>query len=535
MFNFFLTSTEIDVTSFINQILFYFRKIPLLKHLAPGSSYKMRKIKKFFTFISPLVALFIRFGKTIFGFLIAFFVFLGLSYNEIFNTSPETLFLNIMIPFMVLDISNFYIRDKKSKLMIYHEVFDIDPKISAISNMIIREAIDIFGEFLALLIVFLIIKLPAGLAFRIVVIRYFMNLFYNLINIKLFEKKILKVESEVSHALLTTLILFVLIVLIFVFDINVQQILMSNLVLIGSLALGIVSLIYLLKYNKYTQIINKFAENYTQESNKSQRQKNLDKTTELKKEDLEKSKQHISSKLSGYALLNEIFFQRHRRILLKPMLIKGGVLLLFVAVLSIFPYLPFQQLDALRENYSELVEVLPGLLPFACYFVFQQDNITRTMFVNCDQSLMQYGFYTRPKDLLKMFGLRLKKLLKWNGFSLGIFIAYFLILRFFYSATNYEIIILIIQSIALWVFFSVHTLFVYYIFQPFNEDHEAKSPIFHLLNIGVYYICYFSMNNVSTSPLVAPIFIGASLIYNIVALVLVYNLAPKTFKVRTKR
>ena len=43
------------------------------------------------------------------------------------------------------------------------------------------------------------------------------------------------------------------------------------------------------------------------------------------------------------------------------------------------------------------------------------------------------------------------------------------------------------------------------------------------------------MNARLSGPKVAPIFIGASVIYSIIALVLVYKKAPDTFKVRISK
>ena len=91
------------------------------------------------------------------------------------------------------------------------------------------------------------------------------------------------------------------------------------------------------------------------------------------------------------------------------------------------------------------------------------------------------------------------------------------------------------QIASLWVFFSVHTLFIYYIFQPYNDEFELRHPIYQVINGIVYFISYLSMNMRWQGSWVAPVFIAVAVIYSVIALILVYRLAPKTFKVRINK
>ena len=134
-----------------------------------------------------------------------------------------------------------------------------------------------------------------------------------------------------------------------------------------------------------------------------------------------------------------------------------------------------------------------------------------------------------------MFFLRLKKLVFWNSLVLLPGLVFLFLMNKVHGALLEDCLILGVQFLALWVFFSVHTLFLYYIFQPYNDAQEAKSPIFFIINLAVYYVCYFTMQLGLEGPMIGPIFIGASLVYSILALVLVYKLAPKTFKVKIGR
>lgn len=148
---------------------------------------------------------------------------------------------------------------------------------------------------------------------------------------------------------------------------------------------------------------------------------------------------------------------------------------------------------------------------------------------------MQYGFYRRPKDLLEMFRLRVKKLLLWNGIPFLLSIIWLVLMKFIYSADTIYTLIVSLQIAALWLFFSVHTLFIYYIFQPYNDHYEMKHPIYKVIDFIVYVICFVPFHLRLSGKWIAPFFITVAVIYSIVALILVYRLAPKTFKVRVGR
>lgn len=155
------------------------------------------------------------------------------------------------------------------------------------------------------------------------------------------------------------------------------------------------------------------------------------------------------------------------------------------------------------------------------------------MFINCDQSFLQYGFYRRPADLLRMFSLRLRTLLLWNLLPLGIMLLLFLLALPKIGFDWADILVLCIEMLALTVFFSVHTLFIYYLFQPYNAELQMKSPVYSIIQAIVYILCFATMQAGIAGFAVAPFFIGAALIYSVVALWAVRKYAPVRFRVRT--
>lgn len=82
------------------------------------------------------------------------------------------------------------------------------------------------------------------------------------------------------------------------------------------------------------------------------------------------------------------------------------------------------------------------------------------------------------------------------------------------------------------VFFSVHHLICYYLLQPYNVNTEIKSSTYQIVTWGTYMVCWLFIN-VRLDTLVFGISVTAfSILYCIIACVLAYQYAPKTFKLR---
>jgi len=81
-------------------------------------------------------------------------------------------------------------------------------------------------------------------------------------------------------------------------------------------------------------------------------------------------------------------------------------------------------------------------------------------------------------------------------------------------------------------FFSIHHLAIYYIIQPYTANLEVKSPLFRGINTVMYVVCYMCSGIDSSSYMFSIGVIIFTVIYMIIALTLVYKLAPKTFKLK---
>ncbi len=238
----------------------------------------------------------------------------------------------------------------------------------------------------------------------------------------------------------------------------------------------------------------------------------------------------ITSRKQGFEYLNELFIKRHRRILWRSSLIItavcAGILVLCLAVLLLFP--------TVKTGVNQLLlTALPWFL-FIMYAINRGTGFTRALFINCDHSLLTYSVYKKPGHILKLFQIRLREIVRINllpavviGFGLSI-------LLFASGGTNdplnYAVLAISIPAIS--VFFSVHYLTVYYLLQPYNAETEIKSGMYKIIMGATYLVCYFMMQVQLSTLYFGLATILFCLLYCAVASILVYKLAPKTFRLR---
>ena len=165
----------------------------------------------------------------------------------------------------------------------------------------------------------------------------------------------------------------------------------------------------------------------------------------------------------------------------------------------------------LPEEKTVINEIVMTWLPyfvFIMYAINRGTNFTQALFMNCDHSLLTYSFYKQPSFILRLFQIRLREIMKINAVpALVIGIGLALIL-FATGGTDNPLnyVVLVVSILCMSLFFSIHYLTIYYLLQPYNAGTELKS--------GTYRIVF-------------------CVLYSIVASILVYRFAPKTFRLRT--
>lgn len=252
----------------------------------------------------------------------------------------------------------------------------------------------------------------------------------------------------------------------------------------------------------------------------------------VKEEDLQADGKNAGrfEALKGYAYLNALFFARHRRQLVKPVKMR------LLVVLTVFlAGLAFALLDPAKAQQAagQLLTFLP-LFVFIMYFMSVGDKACRAMFYNCDMSLLHYGFYRQPRVILQNFRFRLLRVGFYNlviGLALIAAVAGLCAVAGVPWATL-DMAMFSVTILLLSVFFTVHHLFLYYVFQPFTTDLNVKNPFYRVLNTVVYILCFICMEIRTGSTGFTLIVLGFTAAYIAAALLLVYRFAPKTFRVK---
>ena len=238
----------------------------------------------------------------------------------------------------------------------------------------------------------------------------------------------------------------------------------------------------------------------------------------------------ITSDRKGFEYLNELFIKRHKKILWSATKKIAYVcaFLMAGALLAI----------CLSPDVKEAVNIL--VMTYLPYFVFimyainRGTGFTQALFMNCDHSLLTYSFYKQPRFVLRLFQIRLREIIKVNLVPALVIGGGLALLLYASGGTdnplNYAV--LIISILCLSIFFSVHYLTIYYLLQPYNAGTEMKSGMYTLVSSATYFVCFFFMQIQMPTFVFGCMTIVFCVVYCVVASLLVYRLAPKTFRLR---
>nr|WP_296437514.1 hypothetical protein [uncultured Acetatifactor sp.] len=238
----------------------------------------------------------------------------------------------------------------------------------------------------------------------------------------------------------------------------------------------------------------------------------------------------ITSKKSGFEYLNELFVRRHRKILWKS----AERISYVCAALTVGALLALYLKPQLRPMANKLVMTCLPYFAFILYAINRGTSFTQALFMNCDHSLLTYSFYKRPGFVLKLFRIRLREIMKINAVPaliLGFGLALVLLVS---GGTDQPVnyVVLVVSMVCMSLFFSVHYLTIYYLLQPYTVGTELKGGTYKLVSIATYMVCYFLMQLRMPTLVFGGMTIVFCVLYGVVACILVYKLAPKTFRLR---
>ncbi len=239
----------------------------------------------------------------------------------------------------------------------------------------------------------------------------------------------------------------------------------------------------------------------------------------------------ITSNRKGFEYLNELFIKRHKKILWNSTKKISYVCAFLVAAVLVGIYL-------LPEEKSAINHIVMTWLPyfvFIMYAINRGTNFTQALFMNCDHSLLTYSFYKQPNFILRLFQIRLREIMKINAVPALVIGGGLALILFAAGGTDNPLnyVMLIVSILCMSLFFSIHYLTIYYLLQPYNAGTELKSGTYRMILAATYLICFAFMQLRMPIMIFGAMTIVFCILYSIVASILVYRLAPKTFRIRT--
>lgn len=538
-FSKFLLIERIKITKIFNGMVYGIRKIPIIgKHL--GDKYYFYDLKEIVNTFVPIFSIIWQFIKSIltFGFAIIIsrtmlkFLFeisdkSPLFFRENFDLSLGAVLLTC-IPF-VFYISNMItssmLTDNGNVFSDLSKNFNFFPNDLAHIFLYLQPFLIFIGRTLGFVIfgkIFANINPIYTFLFSLGI--YFYNINMTCFWTKIYEKKEkLFFEDRAFLQIILILILDLLISLIALvikFDFKILS--------LGFFLINLILFPFTVKYFKnfkgYDKIIEKTINVYKIAVKDA---KNIqDGVVKIENKDINK-KEKIKGE--GFVYLNNLFFKRHKKHLLKPTLIKSGIFL----ILGIGGFL---FASSLIIKAKEVYKISIFIIPIISYILFKQDLILMAFYKNCDSSLLYYNFYREDKNLLKMFWLRFNSIFKLMAIPMGaMFVIYIGFAIKYLIKTDLNLSLPIFYILLNAIFFTVLPLFQYYIIQPFDKEGKQKSVVLVLMNIFLYYIFIFGLPALATKigEIKFMLIISIFMVFFVgLASFLIYKFAPKTFKIK---
>lgn len=529
---------KIDLAKSINGIVWFIRKIPILGNLL-GDKYRFYELKQIVFFLHPVFSLIWQLIKSAIVLSIAVTIMTSVNnvlvdifgLDKLIASSLHGMTINdysikLLVPsFLYLTTGSFrnMIVDNGSSIHELYTNFGFDPESIAKAHLYYLPIQRFIGRSLVFAIFFKILGKVSlfyslAISLAILLIELAASIFWMDFYLK-------REKSIMDNGFVQFFIIIILSLSMHIasFYLAIPASAFSLSALAIAIVLFIFAFIYMKNFNSYAEIIEKSSRKYElalegiSEASENQ--------IKIKEKNLGKEK--VVGK--GFKKLNKLFFIRHRRVIRKPIIIKTSIVLAISLALCIY-------LAINGYNGESTSNISTFLIPLIMYILLKQDNILRSMYLNCDKGLMPYGFYRENKNVLLMYKERFKSLLKIIALpSIAIIISYLGITYFDKSIDTYDKILSVIYIGLLGLFFVNLPLMEYYLLQPLDQEGKKVGKLANLIDWLVYAAVFFILPRLgdATSATVFIIVISTFIIaFIIISQILIYKLSHKTFRIR---
>lgn len=517
------TSFSIRNAYRVNAILFSIKQVPVLRKILPQQLYAVSGLKIFANIISVIWELLSAvLGKFLYLLLM---VFVPLQLYQ--NVDTAAAFLQILLLLTIIGsfVNTYMFNPTKDK---YYAMFLL--RMNAREYTLVNYGYAMLKVFVGFLLFGLLFGRMSGVPFLICLLIPFFVMGFKLtvaaMALRDYEKKE-RITNEnhlgIAQWVVMTILCLAAYVLPFLKVVMPMAAVVAAMLLVVLSGVFAVSTIW--KFPSYRRAYQEILNDSTQQMEQAK------KTTKEQSQKIILADTSIVSRRKGFEYLNELFIKRHQKILWKSSkrityicsVLFVGLILLCCMRQDICPIL------------NELVMNNLPLMAFVMYFLNRGTPFTQALFMNCDHSLLTYSFYKKPKSVLRLFRIRQWEIIKVNLLP-AVVIGGGLALLLYVSggtdnALNYAVLFATI--VALSIFFSVHYLTMYYLLQPYNAGTELKSGMYQIVMWLTYFVCYALMQFDMPTLVFGSLAILFCVLYAIIACILVYFIAPRTFKLRT--
>lgn len=528
---------SVRISSAVNRLIYYIRKLPLVGRAVPESLYAKVSAKRALAVVAWI--LMILWGLTSKLLYLGFMVYypaVSIKLDSFANyDNPQLMMFShifLIISFITAGVSSCTILEPKREKFVAVKLMRIQPDAYMKATLGYKYLTSFIYYIPALLLFILLLEGTVIQALSLAVTVTLSRVMWEFIHVKLFEVSGMVLVKEnlivwltigITYALAYAPLLFPQVPLI-------GGILLSWITPVILIPLGAYALLRLAKYDDYRAVVDAA----TKRDDPLLDVQRLIKESELKSVQTKAGENDLTMNLNGqggnkqgYALLNTLFFKRHRSLILDPVrkrlaLIAG----LGAAVCVVF---------AMNADAIGLVITSPGFfvpyLAFTLYFLSVGERACRAFFYNCDLSMMRYSFYRAAAP--EHFRLRLLNLAGHNLLIASTFAAILTLLaRIVAPWSTPDTVMLWVSALCLSLFFTVHHLALYYLFQPYSTELNVKNPLYHVVNMGVSMLCGASLFFTIPLSTFTVIIAGLTLIYLACTLILVSRFGHRTFRVK---
>lgn len=530
---------KIDLAKLVNGIVWFIRKIPVLGNFL-GDKYRFYELKQIVFFLHPLFALIWQLIKSAIALSITVTIMSSINnvlagifgLDKLIASSLHGMTINdysisLLVPsFLYLAIGIFrnMIVDNGSSIHELYTNFGFDPESIAKAHLYYLPIQRFIGRSIVFMVLFKVIGRVSifyslAISLAILLIELAASVFWMDFSLK-HEKSIM----DNGFVQFFIIIILSLAMHIASFYLAIPAKVFSLITLTIAVVLFVFSFNYMKNFDSYAEIIEKSSRKY---------ELALEEISEAGENQIKIKEKNLGKEKvvgTGFKKLNKLFFIRHRRVIRKPIIIKTSIVLAISLALGIYLYINGYE----GESTSKISTFL---IPLIMYILLKQDNILRSMYLNCDKGLMPYGFYRENKNVLLMYKERFKSLLKIIALpSIAIIISYLGLTYFDKSIDTYDKILNVIYIGLLGLFFVNLPLMEYYLLQPLDQEGKKVGKIANLIDWLVYAAVFFILPRLgdATSATVFIIVISAFIIaFIIVSQILIYKLSHKTFRIRS--